>query len=57
MVPKADIVAKGYDLSVNRYRETKHAEVTHAHPREILARMKALEAEIARGIEELEGLV
>jgi len=57
MVPKADIVAKGYDLSVNRYRETKHAEVTHAHPREILARMKALEAEIAKGIEELEGLV
>ncbi len=57
MVPKGDIVAKGYDLSVNRYRETKHAEVTHAHPREILARMKALEAEIARGIEELEGLV
>ena len=57
MVPKSDIVAKGYDLSVNRYRETKHEEVSHEHPREILRRMKALEAEIAKGIEELEGML
>src|SRR6516165_5011572 len=28
-VPKADIVAAGYDLSLNRYKEVEHDEVAH----------------------------
>ena len=28
-VPKADIVAAGYDLSLNRYKEVEHEEVAH----------------------------
>ena len=56
-VPKADIVAKGYDLSINRYRETKHETVAHEHPREILAKLRALEAEIAKDLAALEGMV
>ena len=28
-VPKADIVAQGYDLSINRYKEVVHDEVEH----------------------------
>ena len=35
-VPKADIVANGYDLSINRYKEIVHDEVEHRDPREIL---------------------
>ena len=31
-VPKADIVAEGYDLSLNRYKEIVHDEVEHRPP-------------------------
>ena len=36
-MPKADIAAQGYDLSLNRYKEVVHEEVEHRAPREILA--------------------
>ncbi|HET7696209.1 MAG TPA: class I SAM-dependent DNA methyltransferase, partial [Vicinamibacterales bacterium] len=36
-VPKADIVAQGYDLSLNRYKEIVHEAVEHRSPKEILA--------------------
>ena len=36
-VPKADIVAQGYDLSLNRYKETVDEEVEHQPPLEIIA--------------------
>jgi hypothetical protein len=48
VVPKADIVAKDYDLSINRYKETKHEAVTYDPPKVIIARLRALEAEIAK---------
>jgi type I restriction enzyme M protein len=35
-VPKADIAAQGYDLSLNRYKEVVHTEVAHRAPGEIL---------------------
>src|SRR6202795_4932999 len=35
-VPKADLVAHGYDLSLNRYKEVVHEEVQHRAPQEIL---------------------
>jgi type I restriction enzyme M protein len=53
-VPKADLVAEGYDLSLNRYQRVVHAEVTHRPPRELLADLARLEAEIQKGMEELE---
>jgi len=56
-VPKADIVAQGYDLSLNRYKEVVHEEVEHRAPREILAELARLEDEIAAGMRELEGLL
>jgi hypothetical protein len=31
-VPKADIVAQGYDLSLNRYKEVVHEDVEHRDP-------------------------
>ncbi len=48
-VPKADIAAQGYDLSLNRYKEVVHEEVHHAPPREILAELQALEPRSRRG--------
>lgn len=57
VVPKVDIAANGYDLSINRYKEVVHEAVEHEPPLKILADLKALEAEIMVGMEELEGLL
>jgi type I restriction enzyme M protein len=56
-VPKADLVAQGYELSVNRYREVVHEEAAHRPPKEILAHLAQLEKEIQTGIGELENLL
>jgi type I restriction enzyme M protein len=56
-VPKADIASQGYDLSINRYKEVVHETVEYLPPKEILARLGVLEAEIQAGIKELEGLL
>ncbi|MCT0212440.1 type I restriction-modification system subunit M [Synechococcus sp. CS-1327] len=56
-VPKAEIVAEGYDLSLNRYKELIHEEVEHRPPLEILAELRTIEQEILQGIEELEGML
>jgi type I restriction enzyme M protein len=57
LVPKADIVAQGYDLSLNRYREIVHAEVEHRAPLKIIADIELLEDEIAKGLAELKALL
>ncbi|MEB2286468.1 MAG: DNA methyltransferase [Polyangiaceae bacterium UTPRO1] len=56
-VPKADIAAQGYDLSLNRYKEVVHEAVEHRPPKEILAELVKLEEEIQRGMKELEGML
>ncbi len=56
-VPKAEIVENKYDLSINRYKEIVHEEVQYDPPKVILARLKKLEVEIARDLEELEGML
>lgn len=56
-VPKADIVAQGYDLSLNRYKEVVHEIVEHRAPKDILADLAKLEEEIRRGMKELEGML
>ena len=57
VVPKAEIEAAGWDLSLNRYKETLRDEVLHRSPREILAELAKLEAEIAEGLKALEGML
>ena len=56
-VPKADIVAQGYDLSLNRYKEVVHEQVAHRSPAEIIAELEQLEDEIARGLAELKAML
>jgi type I restriction enzyme M protein len=53
LVPRADIVAQGYELSLNRYKEIEHDEVEHRAPLEIIADIEALQDEIANGLAEL----
>ncbi|MFM2416628.1 MAG: hypothetical protein RL385_1351 [Pseudomonadota bacterium] len=57
MVPVTEIVAKDYDLSINRYSEAKHEAVTYESPKKIIARLRTLEAEIAKDLGELESML
>lgn len=58
LVPASEIIATGsWDLSLNRYKEIEHEEVVHAAPSEIIAELRALEAEIAEGLDRLEGML
>jgi type I restriction enzyme M protein len=50
-------VVQGYDLSINRYKEVVHEEVTHHTPQEILADLGRLESEIQREMKELERML
>ena len=56
-VPKADIAAHDYDLSLNRYKEVVYEAVEYRAPKEILADLSKLEEDIQRGMKELEGML
>jgi type I restriction enzyme M protein len=57
LVPKADIVAQGYDLSLNRYKEIVHHDVEHRAPLDIIADIANLEDAIAKGLAELKAML
>ena len=57
LVPKAEIEANGYDLSINRYKEIVYEEVQYDPPKKILKDLKKLEAEIQKSMEKLEGML
>lgn len=56
-VPKSEIAANGYDLSLNRYKEVVHEEVDHVPPQQILATLAELEAQIQKGMKELKEML
>lgn len=56
-VPKSEIVAEKYDLSMSKYKEDTFEEIEYEKPTDILARLKTLEDEITRGLSELEGML
>ncbi|WP_231867031.1 class I SAM-dependent DNA methyltransferase [Anabaena sp. 4-3] len=56
-VPKDEIKANGYDLSINRYKEIEYQEVKYEPPKVILQKLRDLEAEIRADLDALEGLL
>jgi type I restriction enzyme M protein len=56
-VPFAEIEAAGWDLSLNRYREVEHTAEDHRPVADILADLRAAEAEIAEGLGDLEAML
>ncbi len=52
-VPKDEIVANDYDLSINRYKEIEYNEVEYDDPEVIMTEMGKLETKILKGIDEL----
>ncbi|MEG1835513.1 MAG: class I SAM-dependent DNA methyltransferase [Oscillospiraceae bacterium] len=57
LVPKAEIVENGYDLSINKYKKTEYVPVEYPSTKEILADLNELEMEISNGLKELGGLL
>lgn len=57
LVPKADIVANGYDLSLNRYKQIEHTDADTRDPLEIIAELEELEVEIQQGLAELKAML
>lgn len=56
-VPKVEIEGNGYDLSINRYKEIEYEEVEYEPPKVILKKLRDLEDEIRKDLDELEGLL
>jgi len=56
-VPKSEIAEKGYDLSLNRYKEVVHDEVEHRAPLDILSELESLESEIQQGLSDLKAML
>jgi type I restriction enzyme M protein len=56
-VPREEIAANGYDLSINRYKETEYAEVQYDPPKVILQRLRDLEADIRQDLDALEAML
>ena len=54
---KEEIAANGYDLSINKYKETEYVPVEYPSTTEILADLHELEMEITKGLAELEEMV
>ena len=57
LVPKSEISAKKYDLSINKYKETAYQPEEYESPRIILERMKSLETDIQQNLNELEAML
>lgn len=56
-VPKEEIAANAWDLSINKYKKTEYVPVEYAPTEQILAELKELQQRIDKGLEELEGMV
>ncbi len=57
MVPKTEIAANDYDLSINRYKEIVYEEIEYDPPLQILDELAQLETEIQAGMAELRGML
>ena len=56
-VPKDEIAENGYDLSINKYKKTEYQAVEYAPTSQIMAELHELEAEIKKGLAELEEML
>jgi len=56
-VPVDEIRDNNYDLSINRYKEIVYEEVEYDPPKVIIERLRTLEDEIRKDLDELEGML
>jgi type I restriction enzyme M protein len=51
LVPKANIVANDYDLSINKYKEVERVKIEYENPNVVLARLESLQNQVAEAME------
>ena len=56
-VPKSEIVANNYDLSINKYKKIVYEKVEYPAPKTLISEIKGLQNEIATGLNELEAMI
>lgn len=56
-VPKEEIAANDYDLSINKYKQTEYVAVEYPSTQEIMTELRKLESEIKTSMEELEAML
>ena len=56
-MPKDEIVANDYDLSINKYKQTEYKPVEYPPTSEIMAKLRELESEIKANLDLLEELL
>lgn len=56
-VPVEEIRKNKYDLSLNRYKEAAYDEAKHEPPSQLIERLRELERDISRSLDELEGML
>ncbi len=56
-VSAEEIAAANYDLSLSKYKEVVHEQVTHIPPKQLIAELKQLEIQIQADLAELEALL
>ncbi|MCW5874333.1 MAG: SAM-dependent DNA methyltransferase [Anaerolineales bacterium] len=56
-VTKPELLANNYDLSINRYKEFNYKTQTVDPPEAIINDLNGLEKDIAKGLEELQGML
>ena len=57
LVPKEEIAANDYDLTVNKYKKVEYAPVEYPPTEQIIAELHELEMEITAGLAELEEML
>ena len=56
-VPKEEIIANGYDLSINKYKQVEYAPVEYPSKQELMNELHELEMQISEGLAELEEML
>lgn len=56
LIPKVDIVANDYDLSINKYKEVERVKVVYDDPDVVFGRIENLQNQVAEAMEEYKKL-
>ena len=56
-VPAKEIIENGFDLSINRYKETAYKTIKYESPAVIFQSIKGIEEDIQQGLKELEKMI
>jgi len=56
LIPKADIVANDYDLSINKYKEVERVKVVYDDPDVVFGRIENLQNQVTEAMEEYKKL-